>query len=258
MSSNSTENLRVLLVEDNPGDLFLLREMVEAESHGRFHIAAEAASLAGAIACLTAGGADVVLLDLSLPDSAGVETFTAAHRAAPDVPIIVLSGLDDEDLALQTVQLGAQEYLVKGRISAQVLQRALRYAIERARGEAALAHERELLGTLLENIPDRIYFKDRRSRFIRINRALTVLLGLKKPEDAYGKTDADFYGAEHARSALEDEIHVMQTGEPILGKVEFETLIDGTKSWSLTTKLPLRDRQGRTRSEERRVGKECA
>ena len=246
MSSNSTENLRVLLVEDNPGDLFLLREMVEAESHGRFHIAAEAASLAGAIACLTAGGADVVLLDLSLPDSAGVETFTAAHRAAPDVPIIVLSGLDDEDLALQTVQLGAQEYLVKGRISAQVLQRALRYAIERARGEAALAHERELLGTLLENIPDRIYFKDRRSRFIRINRALTVLLGLKKPEDAYGKTDADFYGAEHARSALEDEIHVMQTGEPILGKVEFETLIDGTKSWSLTTKLPLRDRQGRT------------
>ena len=235
----------MLLIEDNPGDLFLLREMVSGESHGRFLIAAEAGDLAAGIAHLTAGEIDVVLLDLSLPDSSGVDTFTAAHKAAPDVPIIVLSGMDDEDLALQTVQLGAQEYLVKGRINSQVLHRALRYAIERARGEAQLAQERQLLGTLLESIPDRIYFKDKRSRFIRINRALTELLGLKKNEDVYGKTDADFYGAEHARSALEDEIRVMQTGEPILGKVEFETLIDGGKSWSLTTKLPLRDRQGR-------------
>ena len=245
MSTNPPEKLRVLLVEDNPGDVFLLREMVNGERHGLFHITAEAGTLAGGIARLTAGEADVVLLDLSLPDSTGVDTFKAVHHAAPDVPIVILSGLDDEDLALQTVQLGAQEYLVKGRVNSQVLHRALRYAIERARSEAQLAHERDLLGTLLENIPDRIYFKDRRSSFLRINRALTELLGLKKPEEAYGKTDADFYGTEHAQSALEDEIHVMQTGEPIIGKVEFEKLIDGKKSWSLTTKLPLRDRQGR-------------
>ena len=245
MPSNPQEKLRVLLVEDNAGDVFLLREMVDGEVDGLFHIVAEAGDLAQAIARLGAGGIDVVLLDLSLPDSAGVATFTAAHAAASDVPIIILSGVEDEDLALQTVQLGAQEYLVKGRINSQGLHRALRYAIERARGEAALAHERELLGTLLENIPDRIYFKDRQSRFIRINRALTELLGLKKPEDAYGKTDADFYGTEHAHSALADEIRVMQTGEPLLGKVEYETLIDGGKSWSLTTKLPLRDRRGR-------------
>ncbi len=245
MSSHLTAKSRVLLIEDNPGDIFLLREMVNEEAHEGFHIEAEARNLADGIARLNAGEADVVLLDLSLPDSRGLDTFTTAHRAAPDVPIIVLSGVDDEELALQTVQLGAQEYLVKGRINAQVLRRALRYAIERARAENQLAHERDLLSTLLENIPDRIYFKDRRSRFIRINHALTVLLGLKKPDDAYGKTDADFYGTEHAQSALEDERHVMQTGEPILGKVEFETLIDGGRSWSLTTKLPLRDRQGR-------------
>ena len=223
MSSHLTAKSRVLLIEDNPGDIFLLREMVNEEAHEGFHIEAEARNLADGIAHLNAGEADVVLLDLSLPDSRGLDTFTTAHRAAPDVPIIVLSGVDDEELALQTVQLGAQEYLVKGRINAQVLRRALRYAIERARAENQLAHERDLLSTLLENIPDRIYFKDRRSRFIRINRALTVLLGLKKPDDAYGKTDADFYGTEHAQSALEDERHVMQTGEPILGKVEFET-----------------------------------
>ena len=192
MSSTSPEKLRVLLVEDNPGDVFLLREMVNEEPQARFRVAAEAGDLASAMECMTAGKADVVLLDLSLPDSRGVETFTAAHKAAPDVPIIVLSSEDDEDLALQTVQLGAHEYLVKGRIDPHLLHRALRYAIERARGEAQLAHERELLGTLLENIPDRIYFKDASSRFIRINRALTDLLGLKNPEESYGRTDADF------------------------------------------------------------------
>ena len=194
---------------------------------------------------LAEGNFDVVLLDLQLPDSRGVETFVRTHAAAPDVPIIVLSGSDDEELALQTVQLGAHEYHVKGRMDAHLLQRALRYAVERARAEAQLARERDLLHTLLENIPDRIYFKDRQSRFIRINRALTTLFGLKNAEQVYGKTDADFYGHEHAGDAREDELRVMETGEPIIGKVEFENLADGRKSWSLTTKLPLRDRQGR-------------
>ena len=236
---------RVLVVEDNPGDVFLLREMVNEAPKARFQVTAEAGRLEQALEVLAGDEVDVVLLDLQLPDSRGVETFIAAHRTAPDVPIIVLSESDDEELALETVQLGAHEYLVKGRVDAHLLHRALRYALERARAETQLARERDLLHTLLENIPDRIYFKDRQSRFIRINRALTQLFGLQRPEEAYGKTDADFYGTEHAGEALQDEIHVMQTGEPIMNKVEYENLADGRRSWSLTTKLPLRDRKGR-------------
>ena len=236
---------RVLVVEDNPGDVFLLREMIDDEENSRFQVAAQANRLEQALEILSGGQIDVVLLDLQLPDSRGADTFTIAHGAAPEIPIIVLSESDDEELALQTVQLGAHEYLVKGRVDAPLLHRALRYAIERARAEAQLAGERELLHMLLESIPDRIYFKDRQSRFIRINRALTDLFGLQHPEQAYGKTDADFYGPEHAGDALRDERSVMETGEPLLGKIEFETLADGRKAWSLTTKLPLRDRKGR-------------
>ena len=243
--SNPPAQTRVLVVDDDPADIFLVREMVELDAKSRFRVTAEAGTAEQALQVLAQGEIDVVLLDLQLPDARGVDTFVRVHAADPDVPIIVLSGSDDEELGLQTVHLGAHEYLVKGRLDPHLLQRALRYAVERAHAEAQLARERDLLHTLLENIPDRIYFKDRESRFIRMNRALTTLFGLQSAEEAYGKTDADFYGHEHAGEALEDEHRVMETGQPLLGKVEYETLADGRKSWSLTTKLPLRDRQGR-------------
>ena len=239
------DSSRVLLIEDNPGDALLLREMIADDASAQFRVVADTGTLERGIALMASMDVDVVLLDLSLPDSHGIETFTTAHHAAPELPIIVLTGHDDEDLALHAVQLGAEEYLVKGRIDPHALQRSLRYALERSRYRTALARERDYLHTLLDNIPDRIYFKDEHSRFIRINAALTKLFGLAKPEDANGKTDADFYGGEHADDALKDEREVMRTGKPIVNKVEFEELQDGKRTWSLTTKLPLRDRKGR-------------
>jgi PAS domain S-box-containing protein len=245
MLNTPQANIRVLVVDDKPDDIFRMREMVEKSPNSRFRIATEASSLEQALEVLARGGIDLILLDLQLPNSVGIEALSRLHEVAPDVPIIVLSESDDEELAAKVVHAGAQEYLVKGQFDPHLLQRALRYAVERARAEAQLAGERELLHTLLESIPDRIYFKDRESRFIRINRALTLLFGLNRPEEVYGKTDADFYGADHAGEALRDERQVMETGSPLLGKIEYEILANGRKSWSLTTKLPLRDRQGR-------------
>ena len=244
MPKNVTEKFRVLLVEDNPGDVFLIREMLHSERKCRFYISDVAATLAAGIEQMESGQFDLALLDLSLPDSRGLETFVRARAAAPDLPIVVLSDEEDGEHGIEAVQRGAQECLEKGRVDGPALHRAMRYAIQRARADAALARERDLLNTLLENIPDRIYFKDKESRFIRINHALTELLGLEKPEQAYGRTDADFYRSEHAGKALADERRMMETGEPLLGDVEFEILADGRKSWSLTTKLPLRDRKG--------------
>ncbi len=244
MPATSPERLRVLLIEDDPGDGFLLREMVEHEPLSRFRVTQHVEQLAPGIEFLKAGLADIALLDLSLPDSRGLETFRRAHDAAPHVPIIVLSGLDDEEMALQTVHLGAHEYLVKGRIDGYLLHRAMRYAIERARAEAALAKERELFRTLFDNLPDRIYFKDEKSRFLRINRAMAALFNVSNVEDVNGKTDADFFGGNHAEEALLDEMQVMATGDPMFNKVEFESTATGARSWVLTTKLPLRDHEG--------------
>lgn len=246
MSQPATTAFRVLLIEDSPGDRFLLKEMIELKCDARFQVAQVTGTLARGIELARREEADVILLDLVLPDARGLDAFDRIHAEVPHSPVIVLSERDDENLALRVVQRGAADYLVKGRIDSHLLQRSMRYAIERTYAEAAFARERDALNTLLENVPDRIYFKDRESRFIRINRALTTLLGLHSPEEAYGKTDADFYDETHAAEARADERHVMETGDPMIGKVEFETMADGRRSWSLTTKMPLRNRHGET------------
>lgn len=126
--------VRILLVEDNPGDARLLRfTLAEAESL-RFELV-HAARLSEALDRVAEGPADVVLLDLSLPDAHGMETVTRMLDAAPAVPIIVLTGLTDETVAVQAVQAGAQDYLMKGSVDGGTLARAIRYAMERKRME---------------------------------------------------------------------------------------------------------------------------
>ena len=107
------------------------------------------------------------------------------------------------------------------------------------------AQEGDLLHTLMDHTPDHIYFKDRESRFIRINRSLAVQFGLENPIDAVNKTDFDFFTREHAQQAYQDEQDVIKTGKPIEGKQEKETWPDEQDTWVSTTKVPIRDREGR-------------
>jgi PAS domain S-box-containing protein len=115
---------------------------------------------------------------------------------------------------------------------------------ERKQAEAALMEERHLLHTLMDNVPDAIYFKDRESRFTRINKALAKSFGLSNPTQAVGKTDSDFFTGEHAQQAYADEQEIIRTGQPVLGKEEKETWSNGHVTWASTTKMPLRDTNG--------------
>ena len=148
----------ILLVEDNPGDARLLREEL-AESGQRTWPMAHVQRLSEAVEKLGSEPFDVVLLDLSLPDSRGLETVTRTVDASPDVAVVVLTGNEDEATALEAVRQGAQDYLIKGQTSGPLLRRAIRYAIQRkaaqrerdrliARLREALARVKQLSGLL--------------------------------------------------------------------------------------------------------------
>ena len=111
--------------------------------------------------------------------------------------------------------------------------------------EESLAYERFLLHALMDNVPDQIYFKDRESRFVRINKSQAEVLGLADPCQAVGKTDFDFFAEEHARAAYEDEQQIIRTGQPLVGKEEKETYGEGRVRWVSTTKMPFRDSDGK-------------
>src|SRR5712692_670856 len=130
------ETFKILLVEDNPGDARLVREYLR--DGGVFQAdLANAERLSEAQRMLETDRFDVVLLDLSLPDSRGLDTIVGAVTHARGVPIVVLTGLNDEELAVRVVREGAQDYLLKGRMDGSSVSRAIRYAIERARREKA-------------------------------------------------------------------------------------------------------------------------
>src|SRR5690606_2985946 len=110
---------------------------------------------------------------------------------------------------------------------------------------ATLAEQRAMLTGLLEHVDDRVYFKDRNSRFISISRSLAEQFGLDDPAEAEGKSDFDFFNTDHAEQAFEDEQEIMRSGVPLRGKIERETWTQGRVSWGLTNKVPLFDADGK-------------
>ena len=138
----NAKSITILLVEDNTGDARLIHEILseageDSPGSPEFDLV-HADRLSTGLAYLEECDIDVILLDLSLPDSQGLDTFNEVYAQAPEMPIVVLTGLDDETLAITAVREGAQDYLVKGQVDNDLLICALRYAIERKRAEEAL------------------------------------------------------------------------------------------------------------------------
>lgn len=132
--------IRLLLVEDNPGDARLFTEIIKETRAFQFEVA-HRACVDHALAFLAQGTPDMIVLDLGLPDAGGVEAVRKVQLAAPAVPLVVLTGLDDEASAIEALHAGAQDYLIKGQMNTSLLVRALRYAIERHGLQMALRKE---------------------------------------------------------------------------------------------------------------------
>lgn len=131
--------MRVLLTEDNPGDQRLLKEFLKESKDHNIDITT-VASLQESCDRLSDSHFDVVLLDLSLPDSQGLDTFRKIHTVQPTLPIVMLTGLDDRETAIQALREGAQDYLIKGEVEGNLLNRAIQYAIERRKTQTKLEH----------------------------------------------------------------------------------------------------------------------
>ena len=149
------EGIRALLVEDSPSDARVLTELIRDHPAGHLNLD-HVDTLRGAFDRLSQDHYDVVLLDLHLPDSNGIETVARMHTEVPRIPIVVLTGLDDEGLAVKSVRAGAQDYLVKGHVDGDLLIRSLRYASERGRAVEALERREEHYRSLIENSLDLI------------------------------------------------------------------------------------------------------
>lgn len=146
-----SEILRVLIVEDNPADVDFIRETLPETGPVSFRIES-VPRLSEALARLKNEGIDLVLLDLGLPDSQGLETFRRLREAAPHFPVIILTGNDDQEMAVAAVKEGAQDYLVKGQVGGNLLARAALYAMERKRSEKKIQETMEQLRKAVHTI----------------------------------------------------------------------------------------------------------
>src|SRR2546428_1507948 len=165
----------VLLVEDNRGDARLVQELLAEAESGRFEVS-HVERLAEARQQLMETGAGCVLLDLSLPDASRLEALMELRAAAPDVPIVILSGLQDELLAVKAVQEGAQDYLIKGRVDGQAIGRSITYAVERKAQEMELAHQ--AMHDSLTGMPNRTLFLDRLKHAVMRAKRHHTLMGV--------------------------------------------------------------------------------
>jgi two-component system, cell cycle sensor histidine kinase and response regulator CckA len=277
----AADRIKVLLVEDGEAEARLIQELL-AEARGMSFDVERVETLAAGLHRLKSGGIDLVLLDLGLPDSKGLETIRTMTAGGQNLPgIVVLSMLADEEVAVQAVQMGAQDYLIKGFFEPTVLARSLRYAVERARTdealrrarsdlearvadrtaelakavaaleaevkerrqtEAALRASQQLLQGIIDNSGAVICVKDVDGRYLLVNQRFTELYRLSKDE-ALGRSDFEVFPPERAAASRAHDAQVLASDAPLQWE-EISDQDDGPHTY-LTMKFPLRTGENR-------------
>jgi two-component system, cell cycle sensor histidine kinase and response regulator CckA len=215
--------IKILLVEDNPGDALLLQETLSELTFIELEWV-HVERMSNALNRLRSQEFDVILLDMVLPDSEGLDTFLQIYEQAPFIPIVVLTGIADETLAIQSMQAGAQDYLVKGQVSqSDLLIRSIRYAIERKRIESSLHQREQEFRTLAENAPDIIARFDSNLRHLYVNSVVEKATGLST-QAFIGKTNRELGMPEAQVRRWEETLRqVFSTGAPMMIEFNYPT-----------------------------------
>ncbi len=227
------KRVHALLIEDDPGDQRLIKEFLTRPGGDRFSLTL-AGSLSEGMDCLREKALDIVLLDLSLPDSTGLETVQRLRDEFGNVPLVVFTGLDDDVTGTQAVQLGAQDYLIKGDVDSHLLKRALRYAIERFRAEQALRNSQEeyrsLIDDVFNNSASGVAILDASYKVVWVNEALLTYFGMQR-EDIVGH-DKRVLAREKLKRIFSDpdlyECNLLSAYEKQVSADRFECLVTPT------------------------------
>jgi signal transduction histidine kinase len=247
------KTIRVLLIEDNPGDARLIQAYLVGNAKtgpaATIFDLDHTSSLGEGLERVIEGEYDILLLDLNLPDSRGLETFNRIHTAVPNVPVIVLTGLNDENLALQALQDGAQDYLIKGSVDTQLLARAIQYAIERQQvmrdlreTNLKLSESEARFRKIIKASIDGIVILNRENEILFLNPSAEKLLGKGIAELRDQKFD---YQVE-LNDAIEIDVHDKEGPDRAIEMRSVETEWEGQSVYLAT----MRDISERKRVEE--------
>ena len=239
------KQIKVLLIEDDPGDAHLIRWMMSKVDGPTFSME-HADRLSTGLERLAAGDIDVVLLDLGLPDSSGLDTFIKVHAQVPEVPIIILTGLEDATLAIKAVQGGAQDYLSKNKLDSELLVRAIHYAIERKKTEEALRESQEKFRSLVETTSDWIWEVDQNGSYTYVSQRVKDLLGYA-PEEVLGKTPFDLMPFDEAERVSVLFHDIVDSGKPFFGLENANLHKNGRSVLLETSGVPFFDANGAIR-----------
>jgi diguanylate cyclase (GGDEF)-like protein/PAS domain S-box-containing protein len=238
----------MLLIEDNLGDARLIREMLQEQGSQNVELK-HAECMADAERCLALGAVDIILLDLGLPDAQGLDAVRRARAAARGVPLVVLSGLDDESMAILAMQEGAQDYLIKGQIEPRELVRALRYAVERKIIEEALFEEQQRAQVTLDCIGDAVISTDISGKITFLNFVAEKMTGWSLREAA-GRPLGEAFRVINAntRTIIQDPIVKASKQNRIGGVAANSVLVrrDGTEIYIEDSVAPIHDHAGQT------------
>jgi len=221
----NTEEQKILLIEDNPGDIRLVKEMLNDITSFNYKLIS-AETLKDGCDQITKNHFVLILLDLNLPDSTGKETFDTVTKFAKEISVVLVSGLQDVELSLSLIKEGAQDYILKQDLNSNLLSKTIQYAVVRKKAEEELKASKDFLDKIINSVASPIFVKDDQHRFCLVNDALCSLLNLPA-EKLIGTTGYEYFPEEHMREFLSKDDEVFKTGKENINE---EELTDGKGS----------------------------